>query len=99
MLADRFAMSPRTVTRLFSKNLGTSFSQYCKMARVMKALELIEEGTKNVSEIASLVGYKSISTFSNNFLEICGNRPLYFINIKKQRISRLIGTRWSSARC
>ena len=64
-----------------------SFSRYSKISRVIKALELIENGVDNVSEIASQVGYESISTFSNNFLEICGNRPIYFINKKKTEIN------------
>jgi AraC-like DNA-binding protein len=49
----------------------------------MKALELIEAGSDNVSQIASRVGYESLATFSNNFLAICGNRPLHFINQKR----------------
>ncbi len=82
-LAHHFGFSVRTLTRLFTQQLGISFSSYCKTARVMKALELIETGRDSVSEIASSVGYDSLATFSNNFLEICGNRPTYFINKKR----------------
>lgn len=82
-LAREFGLSSRTMTRLFSTYLGLSFSGYTKVARVIRALELIESGVDNVSEVASQVGYESLSTFSNNFLEIWGNRPLYFINKKK----------------
>jgi AraC-like DNA-binding protein len=82
-LARAFGFSPRTLTRLFSKHTGISFSRYGKIARVIKALELIERGEGNVSELADQVGYESISTFSNTFLEICGNRPLYFIHQKR----------------
>lgn len=83
-LAREFGLSVRTLTRLFTQQLGTSFSSYCKIARVMKALELIEMGHHNVSQLASLVGYESLSTFSNNFLEICGHRPLQFIREKRR---------------
>lgn len=50
----------------------------------MKSLEWIEQGKDNVSELASLVGYESLTTFSNNFLEISGNRPLHFIKKKRR---------------
>jgi AraC-like DNA-binding protein len=83
-LASHFGFSVRTLTRLFGQQLGTSFSSYCKIARIMKALALIETGSDNVSQIASLVGYESLATFSNNFLEICGKRPLHFIRKKRQ---------------
>ncbi|GAB4020364.1 helix-turn-helix transcriptional regulator [Spirosoma migulaei] len=82
-LAHQFGFSVRTLSRLFTQELGVSFSSYCKLARIMKALELMETENNNVSEIASAVGYESLATFSNNFLEICGNRPIYFINQKR----------------
>ncbi|GAA4433025.1 hypothetical protein GCM10023091_06060 [Ravibacter arvi] len=79
-LAQEFGMSERTLSRLFALELDLSFSGYYKRARTMKALELIEQGCDSVSQLAFEVGYQSVSTFSNNFLEICGNRPLYFIH-------------------
>jgi len=82
-LARAFGFSPRTLTRLFARHTGIPFSRYNKIARVIKALELIERGEDNVSELAYQVGYESISTFSHTFLEICGNRPLYFIHQKR----------------
>ena len=84
-MAHHFGFSVRTLGRLFNQQLGISFSSYCKLARIMKALELIEMGNDNVSQVASTVGYESLATFSNNFLEICGNRPLYFINQKRRQ--------------
>ncbi len=82
-VAKAFGFSVRTLTRLFNAHLGMSFSVYMKVARIIKALELIEHGHTNVSQVAYEVGYESLSTFSNNFLEICGNRPIYFINKKR----------------
>lgn len=82
-VAKRFGFSQRTLTRLFSSQLGVSFSGYLKRARMIKALELIENGYNNVSQIAFQVGYESLSTFSNNFLKIHGKRPIVFINMNK----------------
>lgn len=82
-LASEFGLSVRTLSRLFRQQLGTSFSGYCKIARIMRALELIELGCDNVSQVATDVGYESLATFSNNFLAICGHRPLQFIHSKR----------------
>lgn len=86
-IASHFGFSVRSLTRLFTNQAGISFSSYCKIARMMKALELIETGVDNVSELAGRVGYESLSTFSNNFLEMCGNRPLHFIQQKSRETS------------
>lgn len=78
-LARDHGMSVRTLTRLFTQNLRVSFSVYCKIARIMKALEHIEEGTYNVSDLAMATGYESLAAFSNSFLEVCGTRPLQYM--------------------
>ncbi|GAB3799189.1 hypothetical protein GCM10028819_21960 [Spirosoma humi] len=83
-IASHFGFSVRSLTRLFTKQIGISYSSYCKIARIMKALELIETGIDSVSELAERVGYESLSTFSNNFLDVCGNRPLHFIHQKRR---------------
>ncbi|QHT67441.1 helix-turn-helix transcriptional regulator [Rhodocytophaga rosea] len=82
-LSKEFGFSVRTLSRLFNTHLGITFSGYIKIARMIKAMELIKNGHTHVSHIAYQSGYESLSTFSNNFLEICGNRPLYFINKRK----------------
>ncbi|WP_460640269.1 AraC family transcriptional regulator [Larkinella harenae] len=82
-IAREFGLSGRTLSRLFTQHLGISFMNYCKIARIMKAIELIEMGSENVSQLALDVGYESLATFSNNFLEICGHRPLHFIRGKR----------------
>jgi AraC-like DNA-binding protein len=78
-VARQFGYSQRTLTRVFQQYIGMSFAGYTKIARTMKALELIEQGASNVSELAHNVGYESVSTFSSNFLAICGKRPLEFM--------------------
>lgn len=83
-IASQFGISVRSLTRLFTQQIGISFSSYCRLARIMKALELIETGIDNVSELTGLVGYESLSTFSTNFLDVCGHRPLQFIQQKKR---------------
>jgi AraC-like DNA-binding protein len=84
-VAKIFGFSERSLSRLFSSHLGISFSAYLKMARMIKAVELIENDCNHVSQIAFQVGYESLSTFSNNFLETFAMRPLDFINKRSVR--------------
>ncbi len=82
-LARQFGYSSRTLSRAFQQHLGMPFSSYARTARILKALELIEQGAGNVSELAFSVGYESVSTFSNSFLEICGKRPVEFMRVNR----------------
>ncbi|MFD2937827.1 helix-turn-helix domain-containing protein [Spirosoma flavum] len=82
-LSREFGLSARSLSRLFMHELGSSFSTYCKIARIMRALELIEMGYDNVAQLATAVGYESMATFSNNFLALCGQRPLLYIHSKR----------------
>jgi len=82
-IAREHGYASRTLTRAFQQHLGMSFSGYLRIARAFKALELIEQGADNVSTLAYDVGYESVSTFSNSFLEICGMRPLEFMATRR----------------
>ena len=68
-------VSPRTLSRLFQSDVGMSFIQYLTIQRLMRAIVLLLENQLSVKEVASLVGYNSIPTFSNTFYKILGIRP------------------------
>ena len=68
-------LSPRTLSRLFQSDVGMSFVQYLTIQRLMRAIVLLLEQQLSVKEVASLVGYNSIPTFSNTFYKILGIRP------------------------
>lgn len=68
-------LSPRTLSRLFQNDVGMSFVQYLTIQRMMRAIVLLLENQFSVKEVASLVGYNSIPTFSNTFYKILGIRP------------------------
>jgi AraC-like DNA-binding protein len=89
-LAGEYGFSVRSLSRLFQAELGTSFSGYCRIARIIRALELIEGGADHVSGLAEDVGYESLPTFSNNFLEICGQRPALFIRSRKGQVDETV---------
>ena len=78
-VAKKMALSTRTIARLFQQELGMSLTGFLKIARIIKALELLSLPGANVSDTAYKVGYDSIPTFSNSFLEVVGARPHSFL--------------------
>jgi AraC-like DNA-binding protein len=60
----------------FRKLYGTTVFGYLKHTRLTEAKRLLEQDGMNVTEAALSVGYSSISSFSNAFLEYYGMRPI-----------------------
>jgi AraC-like DNA-binding protein/quercetin dioxygenase-like cupin family protein len=77
-LAEQFAMSERTLSRLFQTELSISFLQYLKQLRMVKAVEMILQTEITLSEIAYATGYQSLSAFSNTFQQFTNLRPSQF---------------------
>ncbi|SHJ66506.1 helix-turn-helix domain-containing protein [Pseudozobellia thermophila] len=74
-LASRFSMTDKSLYRLFKKDLGMSFIKYYTQLRIFKSLEYLINSDHTISEIAHMVGYNSLPTFSNTFTKIMGKRP------------------------
>lgn len=74
-LASNFSMTDKSLYRLFKKDLGLSFIAYYTQLRIFKSLEYLMNPDYNITEIASMVGYNSLPTFSNTFSKLMGKRP------------------------
>jgi len=70
--------SERTLTRLFRATMHISFLQYFKLLRMIKAIEMMLQTDKSMSEIAYTLGYNSVSAFSNIFYQLTKTRPSEF---------------------
>ncbi|MBC9933180.1 AraC family transcriptional regulator [Chitinophaga qingshengii] len=81
-VAVRFGYSVRNLTRLFKQTLNTSFLQYVKMLKMIRAMELLLQTEMNVSEVAYEVGYSGITAFSNTFQQMINMRPSDFRLLK-----------------
>jgi AraC-like DNA-binding protein len=81
-LSRQFGFSERSLSRLFHNDLGMSFNQYLTIKRMMLALQLLLEEDKSVKEVAALVGYNSVPTFSTTFNRITGIRPSEYVKMK-----------------
>ncbi|WP_306350155.1 AraC family transcriptional regulator [Flavobacterium sp. '19STA2R22 D10 B1'] len=78
-IAKHFGFSERSLSRLFQKDLDMSFIQYLTIQRILKAIELLLEHRTPVSEVALMVGYNSIPSFSNTFYRLMGQRPSEYL--------------------
>lgn len=87
-VAKTTSFSERTLSRLFQSALNISFFQYLKLARIIKAMEKLLETDSTISEIAYAVGYNSISSFSNTFYKMVGQRPSEFKELKQSTLSK-----------
>ncbi len=60
-------MSERSFHRLFKGDFNMTFIHYYTLLRMFKAVEYILENKYTIGEIALMVGYSSLPTFSNTF--------------------------------
>lgn len=77
-VSEHFAMSERTLSRLFQQMLSISFLQYLKQLRMVRAVELMLQTDLTLSQIAFATGYASLSAFSNTFYQLTHVRPSKF---------------------
>ncbi|UYZ63792.1 helix-turn-helix domain-containing protein [Hymenobacter weizhouensis] len=66
-LAQATGMSATKLTRYFPQYFGRTIYQYAQYVRMRKARELLGEGRLSVSEVGFLVGYSSLTHFTNAF--------------------------------
>ena len=79
--AKKVFMSNGHFCRFFKKELGISFTSFVNMYRISQAEEMLKNTKRNISEIAFLTGFGSISQFNRTFKSIKG------ISAKKSRES------------
>lgn len=73
-LAASVGLSERSVNRLFPRETGLSFHQWHNQAKVLKALELFDQG-QTVTQVALELGYSSPSAFAKMFRRLIGKPP------------------------
>ncbi|PTN07909.1 AraC family transcriptional regulator [Mangrovibacterium marinum] len=77
-VAREFGYSSRTLSRLFHKNIDSSFLQYVKLARIIHSMEQLLQTNLSISDIAYNAGYNSLSAFSYTFQQIVHKSPAEF---------------------
>lgn len=73
--AKEFGMSTRTLSRKFKEVLGMNYVRFLRSLRITRSVELMLEEKYNLYEIAMMVGYNSLSSYSNIFKIVMGVSP------------------------
>lgn len=73
-LCARAGASPRTIERVFRREVGADFVTWRRQARLMKAVELLAGGS-SVKQAAYEVGYRQPSAFVEMFRQTLGATP------------------------
>jgi AraC family transcriptional activator FtrA len=77
-LADRAAMSVRTLQRQFRQSLGMSPVDWLVRERVELARQLLETSTRPLAQVSSLAGFGSEESFRRHFRLATGVSPMAY---------------------
>jgi transcriptional regulator GlxA family with amidase domain len=74
-LADRMSMSVRNFERVFTREVGTTPSQYVLQMRVEAARRLLERTDGGLKQVASAAGFGSVDVMGRAFVRLLGITP------------------------
>ena len=77
-LARVALMSPAHFSRQFTATFGETPHRYLQRRRIERAMAMLRDLDRPVTDIALAVGYDSLGTFSRTFREITGRSPSAF---------------------
>jgi len=75
VLASTARMSSAHFIRVFAATFGETPHRYLQRRRIERAMFLLRESDRTVTEICDAVGFGSLGTFSRTFSEIVGVPP------------------------
>ncbi len=79
-LADKFALSRRSLERRFKKATNNTISRYIQRVKVEAAKRSLESTREKVGEVMFEVGYSDEKAFRNTFKKITGISPVQYRN-------------------
>ena len=87
-ISDEAYFSKFHFIRLFKSVYGKTPHQYLTTVRIEKAQQFLQEN-KSVTEVCTLVGFESVSTFSGLFTKLTGKTPSQYLNFHQQRKTQI----------
>lgn len=76
--AKKFFLSPDYFGHFFKKEVGISFMCFVNMYRISQAEEMLQQTQRNITEIAFMAGFGSLSQFNRTFKDVKGVSPRDF---------------------
>lgn len=73
-LASHWGVSVRTLSRIFIKQTGLTFSQWRQQSKIVTSLTLIQQGL-SINEVAERSGYSNVSAYIEAFRQRFGETP------------------------
>ncbi len=88
MLADAFHISRSHLSHSFKRSMNISLSKYIYQTKINRAKQWLSENELTVTEVARLLGYSDIHTFSHSFKDLVGISPAEYrkLNRKKKNL-------------
>ena len=83
MLSKKYNIGTTPLKIYFKEIYGEPIYTYLKDYKIHRALHLLEETNKNISEIAGIVGYDNSSKFAKVFKDKLGCSPVEY---RKQKV-------------
>ncbi|MFH5833375.1 GlxA family transcriptional regulator [Halalkalibaculum sp. DA3122] len=77
-LADKLALSRRTLERRFKRATSNTVTEYVQRVKIEAAKKDLERTRKNVTEVMYEVGYSDTKSFRNLFRRITGLTPIEY---------------------
>jgi transcriptional regulator GlxA family with amidase domain len=84
-LADRMAMSVRNFERVFTREVGTTPSQYVLQARVEAARRRLERTGSGLKQVAAAAGFGSVDVMRRAFVRLLGITPRRYRELAERR--------------
>lgn len=78
--AKMAGMSYAYFSRTFKRTIGQSFVDYCNASKVHRAEELLKSQTISVTDIATSLGFGTVSYFNRIFKQYNGSTPTQYQN-------------------
>ena len=88
-LSDKLKKDYTYLSNLFSAVQGTTIEQFLIAHKIERVKELLVYNELNLTDIASLMHYSSVSHLSNQFKKVTGLTPSHFKQLKDKRRSLL----------
>lgn len=74
-LAHHYKISERWLRKIHCEIYGNSLGQYIQQTKLKRATELLDDSRYTISEVAHLLGYSGIASFTNAFKSYYGLSP------------------------